>query len=178
MREHLLSQDVIYVGGGSLRNLLAIWRAHGLVDVLLEAYRRGVVLAGVSAGAMCWFRGGVTTSSGVAEPADGLALLPHSLSVHLDGEPERRPVYVDAVRTGRLPPGWAVDDGAALLFCDERLVRVVGARPTAAAVRVGRDGKTSRLEAQYLGARPAAMRAVPGDVLELRALHALRTLRR
>ncbi len=169
----------MYVGGGSLRNLLAIWRAHGIDEILVDAYRRGVVLAGVSAGAMCWFAGGVTTSSGVPAPAGGLGLLAGSLSVHLDAEPRRRPVYVDAVREGALPPGWAVDDGAALLFCDERLVRVVAARPGAGAVSVAAGGGVARLEAHELGGRRAAApHATPSDVLELRALHALRALRR
>ena len=149
LRAHLLAQDVIYVGGGSMRNLLAIWRAHGIDDILVEAWRRGTVLAGVSAGAMCWFTGGVTTSSGVPSPARGLGLLPGSLSVHLDAEPERRPVFVEAVRAGVLQPGYAVDDGAALLFCDGRLVRVVSARPKAGAIRVEADGSASRLDAHF-----------------------------
>ena len=102
LRALLLDQDVVYVGGGSLRNMLAIWREHGLDVVLREAWAAGVVLAGLSAGAMCWFEGGVTTSSGRPEPVEGLGLLPGSLSVHADGEPERMPAYVEAVRTGAL----------------------------------------------------------------------------
>jgi dipeptidase E len=101
----VLSQDIVYVGGGSLRNLLAIWRAHGLDGLLRDGWRRGLVLAGLSAGATCWFQGGVTTSAGPPAPAPGLDFLPGSMSVHADGEPERRPVYVRAVRDGRLPPG-------------------------------------------------------------------------
>ena len=91
LRTYLLSQDIIYVGGGSMRNMLAIWRAHGLDDILREAWEQGTVLAGLSAGAMCWFEGGITKSSGAPAPAAGLGLLPGSLSVHLDGEPDRRP---------------------------------------------------------------------------------------
>jgi peptidase E len=116
LREIVLEQDVVYIGGGSMRNLLAIWRAHGLDAVLAEAWERGIVLAGLSAGAMCWFEGGITRSSGPPERIDGLGLLPGSLTVHADGEPERLPAFVAAVRSGALPGGWAADDGAGLLF--------------------------------------------------------------
>ena len=86
VRDHLLSRDLIYVGGGSMVNLLAIWRAHGLDAILAEAWERGVVLAGLSAGAMCWFEGGITRSSGPPETIGALGLLPGSLTVHADGE--------------------------------------------------------------------------------------------
>ena len=172
--EHLLAQDAIYVGGGSLRNLLAIWRAHELDRVLVEAWRRGIVLAGVSAGAMCWFAAGVTTSSGTPEPAPGLGVLGASLSVHLDSEPARRPVFAEAVRSGRIPPGWAVDDGAALLFDGTTFVRALSARPGAGAVRVERDGTVTPLGVDAL-ATTLQPRAQPSlDVLEMRSLRALR----
>ena len=103
LEEVVREQDVIYAGGGSMRNLLAIWRAHDLDRLLVEAWERGTVLAGISAGAMCWFEGGVTKSSGPPEPIAGLGVLPGSLSVHADGEPERLPVWLDAVRRGALP---------------------------------------------------------------------------
>src|SRR4051794_30985713 len=105
LREVVLEQDVLYIGGGSMRNLLAIWRAHELDALLVEAWERGVVLAGLSAGAMCWFEGGVTRSSGPPEPIAGLGLLPGSLTVHADGEPERLPAWLEAVPTGALPRG-------------------------------------------------------------------------
>ncbi|MDP9135797.1 MAG: peptidase E, partial [Actinomycetota bacterium] len=116
-------QDAIYAGGGSMRNLLAIWRAHGLDELLVRAWERGTVLAGISAGAMCWFEAGVTKSSGPPEPIAGLGVLPGSLSVHADGEPERLPVWLDAVCSGALPGGWAADDGSALLFRGRRFER-------------------------------------------------------
>ena len=96
LREHLLAQDVIYVGGGSLVNLLALWRAHGVDAILREAWQAGIVLAGLSAGSMCWFEHGVTKSGGAPAPAPALGFLPGSNSVHYDGEPERRPVFRDA----------------------------------------------------------------------------------
>jgi dipeptidase E len=172
LREIVLEHDVVYVGGGSLRNLLAIWRAHGLDDVLREAWEAGVVLAGLSAGAMCWFEGGVTRSGGPPEPIDGLGLLPGSLSVHADGEPERLPVYVDAIRDGALPGGWAVDDGAGLVFRGTALERAVSARPCAGATRIDAvAGELVRipLAPELLGGgRDLRARPVPDDVAELR----------
>ena len=94
LEEIVAQQDAIYVGGGSMRNLLAIWRAHGLDRLLIGAWHRGTVLAGLSAGAMCWFEGGLTCSSGPPEPIAGLGLLPGSLTVHADGEPARLPVWL------------------------------------------------------------------------------------
>ena len=90
-RAHLLAQDAIYVGGGSMRNMLAVWREHGVDETMRSAWERGIVLAGLSAGAMCWFESGITMSGGAPRPAAGLGLIEGSLSVHLDGEPERLP---------------------------------------------------------------------------------------
>lgn len=172
----VLEQDVIYVGGGSMRNLIAIWKAHGLDALLVEAWRRGVVLAGLSAGAMCWFAGGVTKSSGAPEPIDGLGLLPGSLSVHADGEPERLPVWLDAVRRGALPGGWAADDGVGLLFRGDRLERVVSSRPGAIAQRadaVAGELVRSRVEPELLAAR-SQMPAPGEDIRELRRVRRMR----
>jgi dipeptidase E len=172
LREHLLAQDAIYVGGGSMVNLLAIWRAQGLDAILREAWEAGVVLAGLSAGSMCWFEWGITTSSGGPAPARGLGFLPGSNSVHHDSEPARRPVYLDAVRDGTLPAGWAVDDGAGLRFRGAVLEDVVTARPGARAYAVGADGE------QPLPARalepPDARRITLPAVAELRRLHTAR----
>ncbi|MEA2318205.1 MAG: hypothetical protein QOD44_2394, partial [Solirubrobacteraceae bacterium] len=140
LRGLLLDQDVIYVGGGSMRNMLAIWRVHELDAILRECWARGIVLAGLSAGAMCWFQAGITKSRGDAEPVEGLGLLPGSLSVHYDGEPERRPAYLSAVASGAVPEGFGADDGVGLLFRDGQLQRVVASRPGARCVRVRRVG--------------------------------------
>ncbi len=179
--EIVLSQDILYVGGGSMRNLLAIWRAHDLDRILIEAWRRGIVLAGISAGAMCWFQGGITRSSGPPEPLAGLGLLSGSLTVHADGEPERLPVWLAAVRDGVLPGGWAVDDGVGLLFAGERLQRVVSSRPGAGAQRVdllAGELIRRRLQPELLGASdPAGGVARPlidEDVQELRRVNRLR----
>jgi peptidase E len=172
----VLAQDLIYVGGGSLRNMLAIWREHQLDDLLREAWCRGTVLAGLSAGAMCWFAGGVTKSGGGAPaPVKGLGLLPASLSVHRDGEPDRLPVYRAGVRDGRRPPGWAADDGAGLLFEGEQLVRVVTSRPGAGAARVEADGGEQELDTLELPkVRDVALRTVPAGIAEFRALRRAR----
>jgi dipeptidase E len=172
LREHLLAQDAIYVGGGSMVNLLAIWRAQGLDTILREAWEQGVVLAGLSAGSMCWFEWGVTTSSGAPQTAPGLGFLPGSNSVHHDSEPARRPVYHEAVRTGAIPPGWAVDDAAALIFHHTDLAEVVAARPAAHAYAVTTTGER-RLDARQI-ATPAAARATLPAVAELRRLRLAR----
>lgn len=168
LREHLLAQDAIYVGGGSMVNLLAIWHAQGLDEILREAWEAGVVLAGLSAGSMCWFEWGVTTGSGFAAPTRGLGLLPGSNSVHHDTEPARRPVYLDGVRNGTLPPGWAVDDGAGLLFRGTELEEVITARPRARAYTVDEHG-VEALDARLLTAPQGGPgRAAVPEVAEMR----------
>lgn len=172
LRDLVLSQDLVFVGGGSMRSMLAIWREYGLDVVLREAWERGVVLAGLSAGAMCWFAGGVTTSTGVPCPVEGLGLLPFSLSVHADNHRDRLPVYEAAVASDILPAGWAADDGVGLLFRGDTLTRVVTSRPGTRAVRVERtaEGELVRtaIIPALLSAAPLAERAVDGDVLEFR----------
>ena len=140
LRALLLGQDVIYVGGGSLLNLLAIWRAHGLDAILREAWERGVVLGGISAGSMCWFTAGVTTGYGEPRAVEGLGFLPASNSVHHHSEPERRPFFHEAIRSELAPPGYAVDDGAGLLFTGTELAEAVTARPAAGAWWVEAEG--------------------------------------
>ena len=129
----LLHQDVVYVGGGNTANMLAIWRLHGVDTILAEAWRRGVVLCGPSAGGLCWFEGGTTDSfGGIAPLHDGLGLLPGSFCPHFDSEPLRRPLYRRFVEEG-LPAGFAADDAAALRFEGTRLAEAVAARPGAGA---------------------------------------------
>jgi dipeptidase E len=132
LREHLLRQDIIYVGGGSMLNLLAVWRAHGIDRLLREAWQRGTVLCGQSAGAMCWFEWGITRSTGVARPARGLGLLPGSLCVHYHGDTDRRRALREAVALV-IPAGYGLDDQAGLLFRGRELVEAVSARPGAGA---------------------------------------------
>jgi dipeptidase E len=174
----VLEQDIVYVGGGSMRNLLALWRAHGLDVVLGEAWRRGTVLAGLSAGAMCWLQWGVTHASGPPEPIAGLGLLEGSLSVHADGEPERLPVWLAHVRDGSIPGGWALDDGVGLLFRGLELQRTVSSRPGAGAQRVDSiagELVRHRLEPELLGnATWDALGGPDEAVQELRHVHRMR----
>jgi dipeptidase E len=178
LEEIVLGSDVIYVGGGSMRNLLALWQAHGLDQLLVQAWRTGTVLTGLSAGAMCWFQGGVTRSSGAPEPIAGLGLLEGSLTVHADGEPERLPVWLAAIRDGALPGGWALDDGVGLLFRGRLLQRVVSSRPGAGAQRVDAiagELLRGRLEPELLGdGEDAALGGFDEAVEELRAVHRMR----
>lgn len=140
LRAFVMVQDVVYVGGGSTVNLLAVWRAHGLDSVLREAWESGVVLCGVSAGALCWFEGGSTDSFGKLAPLrDGLGFLPGSLCPHYDGEEERRPAFPQFIASG-LPDGYGVDDSAALHFEGTQLVEAVSSVPNARAYRVERQG--------------------------------------
>jgi peptidase E len=174
--QHLLCQDAIYVGGGSMRNMLAVWREHGIDETMRAAWERGIVLAGLSAGAMCWFEGGVSRSTGAPEPVPGLGLLPGSLSVHLDGEFERLPAYRTAVALGELPAGYAADDGAALVFAGTRLAECVASAPGARVVRVDPDGsgavREQQLQVRLLGHSGRRLPAEAHGVAELRALRA------
>jgi dipeptidase E len=150
----LLGQDAIYVGGGNTANMLAVWRVHGLDGILRRAWDHGVVLAGRSAGSICWFEGGTTDSFGGLDPLrDGLRFLPGSHSPHYDGEPERRPTYQRLVASGELPPGYAADDGAALVFRGTELVEVVAEEPGARAYRVERGPDGTAVET-VIEARP------------------------
>jgi dipeptidase E len=160
VRAHLLAQDVIYVGGGSVVSLLGVWRAHGLDEILREAWEAGVVLCGLSAGSLCWFTEGVTAFHGAPRRVEGLGLLPGSNTVHYDGEPGRRRAFQEFVRAG-MPAGYATDDGAALHFVDEDLHEVVASKPAARAYRVeATDGEVieTELDTRYLGA-PALLAA-------------------
>jgi dipeptidase E len=138
----LLGQDVIYVGGGNTANMLAIWRIHGVDRALRTAWRRGIVLAGISAGANCWFDACSTDSFGPLAPLrDGLGLLPGSVCPHYDGEKQRRPTLLRFIANGQLPDGFALDDCAAAHFVGRRFVEAVSSRPQAKAYRVVRVGK-------------------------------------
>lgn len=137
LRTFLLSQDVVYVGGGNTANLLAVWRAHGVDRLMCEAYDRGALLCGISAGANCWAEGSHTDSFGpLTFLQDGLGLLSGSVCPHYDSEPGRRSSYQAAVATGALPAGWALEDGVGALFVDGLLTEAVTRTPQAHLYRV------------------------------------------
>jgi peptidase E len=154
---HLLEQDLIYVGGGNVVSLLGTWRAHGLDRALRAAWKRGVVLCGLSAGSLCWFAESLTAFHAAPTRVSGLGLLPYSNCVHYDAEPERQEEYVRFVGDG-MRPGYAAEDGAALHFRGTGLHRVVSSRPNARAFHVspvGGEVVESPLSVDYLGAEAA-----------------------
>ena len=156
LASHLLSQQLIYVGGGNMLSMLGAWRAHGLDAVLRTAWRRGIVLCGPSAGSLCWFAQALSAFHGAPRPVRGLSLLPYSNCVHYDAEPARRSEYHRAVADG-MCGGYAADDGVALHFRGTRLQRVVSSRREAGAYRVALSGarvRETRLAVTYLGESP------------------------
>lgn len=154
--EHLLTQDLIHVEGGSVANLLALWRLHGLDHILREAWQSGIVLGGQSAGALCWHVGGSTDSFGprLRPVTDGLAFLPYSCGVHYDSDPQRRPSLHRLVGAGTLPPGYAAEEGVALHYVGTAFVQAVTYRDGAAAYHLEPDGergvKETRIEPRLL----------------------------
>jgi peptidase E len=148
MRAHLLSQDIVYVYGGSVANLLALWRLHGLDDILREAWEAGVVFAGQSAGALCWHVGGNTDSFGptLRPLTDGLGFLPYSCGVHYDSDPQRRPLLQRLVGEGTLPTGYAADEAVALHYVGTEFVQAVSYRTGAGAHLIEPDGSGSAKE--------------------------------
>lgn len=152
----LLHQDVIYVGGGNTKNLLALWRTWGIDHLMRAAWEKGTILAGVSAGSICWFEEATTDSvPGPLTAIQCLGFLPGSNSPHYDSEPKRRPFYTRLIGAGLMRPGYAADDGVALHFIGRELHRVVSARPDARAYRV-EQGENGAIETpivpDYLGA--------------------------
>ena len=145
IRGHLLRQDVVWVGGGSVVNLLALWRAHGLDRILHECWQAGVVLGGVSAGSLCWHVGGTTDSFGpqLRPVTNGLGWLPYANGVHYDSEPQRRPLLMQLVGDGTLPTAYATDDGVGLIYRGTELSEAVAELDGKAAylVQRGEDGQ-------------------------------------
>ncbi len=170
-RSHLLSQDVIYVGGGSVISLLGVWRAHGIDSILREAWEAGVVLCGLSAGSLCWFAESVSGFHGEPRGVEGLGFLPWSNCVHYEAGGERRDAYRRFLLDG-MRPGYAAEDGAALHFKGLKLDRVVASRPAARGWRLERRGEgisEMRLATTFLGEEPPS-RARAGDGLMRRIL--------
>ncbi|MGC9154864.1 MAG: Type 1 glutamine amidotransferase-like domain-containing protein [Ferrimicrobium sp.] len=141
--DYLLSHDVVWVGGGSVANLLALWRLHGLDSALTRAWQAGVVLGGVSAGSLCWHQGGTTDSFSpeLTPVTNGLALLPYSNGVHYDSEPRRRPLFQELIAAGTLADGYATEDGTGLVFKGTTLVEAVTEIKDKRAYSVRRSGE-------------------------------------
>jgi len=144
----LLEQDVVWVGGGSVANLLALWRLHGLDESFRKAWAAGVVLSGVSAGSICWHIGGTTDSFGpeLRPVTNGLGFLPFSNGVHYDSEAQRRPLYQALIADGTLPDGYATDDGTGLVYRGTELTEAVTEVRGKGTYWVTRDGGQAREE--------------------------------
>ena len=145
----LLEQDVVWVGGGSVANLLAVWRLHGLGKVLREVWQAGVVLAGVSAGSVCWHVGGTTDSFGpdLRPVFNGLAFVPFAAGVHYDSEAQRRPLFQRLIASGELPDGYATDDGVGILYRGTEFAEAVSevrGKGAYYVARVGQEGSAGQ----------------------------------
>ena len=148
VKGHLLAQDVIWVQGGSVANLLAVWQVHGLGPILRRCWQAGVVLAGVSAGSICWHVGGTTDSWGhpVRPLTNALGFVPYGNGVHYDSEPDRRPAVHRLVADGTLPTTYCTDDGVGLVYRDTECVEAVSERAGKGAYVVFREGSQAREE--------------------------------
>ncbi len=154
LRAYLREFDIVHVGGGNTRSMLAVWRDWALDTALRDAWQRGVLLCGSSAGSICWFEAGVTDSvAGELRTMSCLGFLGGSNCPHYDGEPERRPAFHRFVAAGAMAPGIACDDGVALHFRSDRLAAVVTSRPLARAYRVERAGGDEAARETPLDAR-------------------------
>jgi len=159
VRAHLLAQDLIYVGGGSVISLLGAWRAHGIDVYLREAWEAGVVLCGLSAGSLCWFAEALSGFHGAPRRVEGLGFLPFSNCVHYDPGRGHGLAYHDLLRDG-MRSGFAAQDGAALHFVGEELSHVVASRPSARGYRLdAAAGKVveTRLATCYLAEPPVPL---------------------
>lgn len=116
--DHLLSQDIIFVGGGNTKSMLALWCAWGVDNVLKQAYEKGIILAGVSAGAICWFQQGITDSVWPMGVLECMGILKGSCCPHYDSEPERRPIFTQSVNAGEALSGIALSDYTAVHYVD------------------------------------------------------------
>ena len=173
---HLLEQDIVYVTGGNMVNLMALWREHGLDEILPEAHRRGTVLCGYSAGSMCWFDWGVSRGVGKPVATRGLGLLEGSHCVHYSQDPPRRSAYRELLGTGEVPAGLALDDYAAALFRDGEMVEAVRSRESAGAYRVAAEAGgvvETAVPTRLIESAPSAPREPALD--EMRAIRRMRS---
>ncbi len=154
LRDFVLSKDIIYVGGGNTRNLMTLWKEWGLDKILLEAYQKGVVLGGLSAGGLCWFEEGVTDSiPGSLSKLSCMNIIAGSFCPHYDGEKDRRPAYHELIKNG-LKAGYACDDSSGLYFENEQLIEAVSSVETASAYKVYLQNdlvKEEKLSTRFLG---------------------------
>jgi len=126
--EMLLDMDAIVVGGGNTLNMLAIWKAQGIDTVLRKAYEHGILLAGGSAGSLCWFSSGYTDSRPKAlSKIEGLGYIKASHCPHYNTEASRKPLYHNSILSGDQTAGYACDELSGIVFQNEKFVRAVSA---------------------------------------------------
>lgn len=151
----LLGQDIIYVGGGHTSRMLALWKRCGLDLILRKAWEQGILLAGVSAGAACWFEEALTDSiPGKLSGEKCLGFLKGSFCSHYNN-PGRRPTFHRSIRTRELQNGIGVDNFAALHIVDQQIKYVINSQPDAAAYTVRKEGERTLekpLKTIFLGA--------------------------
>ena len=155
LEKYIMGKDILYVGGGNTRNMLVLWKEWGLDDILKKAYHNGIVLAGLSAGSICWFEEGLTDPlNGPLYKINGLGFLRGSHCPHYDGEEKRRASYHRLLTRKVISAGYAVDDGAALHYIDEKISKTISSRLEARAYYLKNEkGRIveERMDAVYLG---------------------------
>ncbi|WP_274310042.1 Type 1 glutamine amidotransferase-like domain-containing protein [Solibacillus daqui] len=154
LENFILEKDIVYVGGGNTKNLLTLWKEWGLDDILRKAWNQGVILAGLSAGSICWFEEGVTDSYGDGlEPIKCLGFLKGSNCPHYDGEIERRPAYHKLIESKNIQSGVATYDGVAIHYKEQEISKIVSSRPNAKAYNVSFESQVieTELQTEYLG---------------------------
>lgn len=148
-KEQLLNSDIIYVGGGNTRSMLALWREWGVDEILKQAYERGVILSGLSAGMLCWFQWGITDSVKPLGFVQGLGLISGTGCPHYDTEPDRPPFFEQSVHEGKVPPGYALYDHTGAHFIDGKLFKAVKSR-TGKKVKLIEQDNVSVIETELL----------------------------
>ena len=134
-------KDIIYVGGGNTYNMLKFWKDKNLLRIFIDAYNNGTILSGVSAGAICWFNSMLTNSiNNRLQASKGLGLIKYSCTPHASSEPERVIIFEQKVKNALMPPGFAIDDGVAILFVDGKLSKVFSSRPNHSAYFITETG--------------------------------------
>ena len=137
----MTKKDIIYVGGGNTHNMLKFWKDKNLLRIFIDAYNNGTILSGVSAGAICWFNSMLTNSiNNRLQASKGLGLIKYSCTPHASSEPERVIIFEQKVKNALMPPGFAIDDGVAILFVDGKLSKVFSSRPNHSAYFITETG--------------------------------------
>lgn len=141
-KQHLLNQDIIYVGGGNTKSMMALWQCWELDEVLRQAYNKGIILSGISAGAICWFEEGITDSVWPLGTVKGLGLVKGSVCPHFDTEVERQSIYRAKVNEGAIPPGIALEDNTAAHYIDGNPHRFISSANKQIVTKIEQKGET------------------------------------